>query len=111
MFVCLPDYLSVSYHQFVDSILPFRDRLYFAHNDGTAEQSTIYFKDLTPGKKDTDNNDSDSNHDYHGTTDEEENPLGGATPLFVDVLPPGASLRQVAFSDDGQYIAFSYNAG
>ena len=37
--------------------------------------------------------------------------LDGASALLEGFLPKGASLRQVAFSSDGQYIAFAYNAG
>ena len=47
--------------------------------------------------------DDDGNDDDHI--------LRGATPLLEKFLPPGVSLRQVAFSADGQYIAFAYNTG
>ena len=61
-------------------------------------------------------NDNRSNHNqamdgHRVDVKEPSDLLDGASALLEGFLPKGASLRQVAFSSDGQYIAFAYNAG
>ena len=73
-----------------------------------------HLDDDKPVDNNAKNNHDPNDHNKNGD-DKNDNKnddfFRSASPLLEAYIPEGASLRQVSFSSDGQFVAFSFNAG